>query len=218
MTRIILFKVNEIVLQKDKWFCKGHCRFPQLRVQQVYAPPSSHTHSSFTLFPMWQPASTVTSIISHICLFLLIHTPSCSIKCDYITLFMCTIIQTVTVKWDVFFLASCNHIELTLFKYIWNFSYDNSIILKKMRHSYFLFCLCLLQWPRKSKLCTVHSKQLYISLYFTANVSMAHASQEAMGFVVSPRLEWRLSMSCKQPLRWHHSWTLQAAKGHPLKP
>ncbi len=82
-------------------------------------------------------------------------------------------------------------------------------------HEAFCFVLFLLQWPRKSK---PHSKQLYINLYFTANVSMAHASQEAMGFLVSLRLEWRLSMSCKQRLGWHPSWTLQVAKGHPLKP
>lgn len=97
---VILF---EISVQKDKcicWFCLQRKLFFSIGEANkwiLYSSSITCSHSSFTLFSMWHPASSVTSVISYICLFLIIHTPSCCIKIAEITLFICTIIHTSTL-------------------------------------------------------------------------------------------------------------------------
>lgn len=92
-------KVRHILRPEEKptcWFGGGDQDFMRTTFSSTTNPacgfyiPSSITcsHSSLPLFPIWQPVSTVTSVISLICLFLIIHTPSCSIKIDDISLIM----------------------------------------------------------------------------------------------------------------------------------
>lgn len=107
-------KVRHILRPEEKltcWFGGGDQDFMRTTFSSTTNPacgfyiPSSITcsPSSLQLFPIWQPVSTVTSVISLICLFLIIHTHSCSKKIDDITLFICTIIWAVTAIWHVFF-------------------------------------------------------------------------------------------------------------------